>query len=75
MKTYLTQQIKKMTNVRSEETSFGEKSENSKKKKPYKDLTCYSCKDKGHISPECPKKQTSQKQKPQGIGGGLREMA
>ena len=45
-----------------------------KKKTPYKDLTCYSCNEKGHISPECPKKQTAQKPRMQGNGGGLREM-
>ena len=75
MKLYLTQQIEKMTNPGSEGTSSAENSDNSKKKTPYKDLTCYSCNEKGHISPECPKKQTAQKPRMQGNGGGLREMA
>lgn len=75
MKLYLTQQIEKMTNPGSEGTSTAENNDNSKKKTPYKDLTCYSCNEKGHISPECPKKQTAQKPRMQGNGGGLCEMA
>ena len=78
MKKYLTEQIENMTSVNSEDTTRrenGENHENSKKKTPYKDLTCYSCNEKAHISPECPKKQTAQKLRMQGNGGGLREMA
>ena len=47
-----------------------ENGENSEKKSLYKDLTCYNCKEKGHISTECQKKQ-----KPKGNGGGLCKMA
>lgn len=70
MKKYLSEQIENMTNVNSEEPKRPENVENSENKNPYKVLTCYSCKEKGYISTECPKKQ-----KQKGNGGGLCKMA
>ena len=75
MKMYLSQQIENIVNPSSEETQSEENSENSKKKNLYKDLTCYKCSEKGHISPNCPKKQTVQKLKLQENEKGLPEMA
>ena len=74
MKMYLSQQIEKIVNPSSEDTQCAETSENERKKNPYKDLTCYKCDEKGHISPDCPKKQTVQKLK-QENEKGLPEMA
>ena len=75
MKSYLSQQIEKLVNPNSEDTQCAEISENERKKNPYKDLTCYKCDEKGHISPGCPKKQTVQKLKLQENEKGLPEMA
>ena len=75
MKMYLSQQIEKIVNPSSEDTQCAEISENERKKNPYKDLTCYKCDEKGHISPDCPKKQTVQKLKLQENEKGLPEMA
>ena len=75
MKMYLSQQIEKIVNPSSEDTQCAEISENKRKKNPYKDLTCYKCDEKGHISPDYPKKQTVQKLKLQENEKGLPEMA
>ena len=75
MKMYLSQQIEKIVNPSSEDTQCAEISENERKKTPYKDVTCYKCGEKGHISPDCPKKQTIQKSRLQENEKGLPEMA
>ena len=77
MKMYLSQQIENTCTVNpsSEETKSEENRENSKKKNLYKDLTCYKCSEKGHISPDCPKKQAVQKLRLQENEKGLPEMA